>query len=72
MMIRFACADCGETLDLFGICPFADPERARTERAPVNCGHSVVENTRTLRALLNAGDPPAMPRTAVFARGVNV
>lgn len=58
-MIRFACADCGEALDLFGICPFADPARARFERAPVNCGHTVVENTHALQALLNGKAPAA-------------
>lgn len=57
-MIRFACRDCGETLDLFGICPFADPTQARIERAPVYCGHTVIENTQRLQALLGA---PARP-----------
>lgn len=46
------CADCGEQLDQFGICPFAEPKRARTERAPVNCGHTPAENTRALGRLI--------------------
>lgn len=62
-MIRFACTDCGETLDLFGICPFADPARARTERAPVRCGHTAAENTQTLQALLD-GKEHASVRSA--------
>ena len=44
------CLDCGEMLDRFGICPFADPERARVERAPVNCGHDAAYNAAIVRA----------------------
>ena len=48
------CADCGEALDRFGICPFADPERARVERAPVNCGYDATHNAQVVRDHLSA------------------
>lgn len=56
------CRDCGESLDQFGICPFADPERARMERAPVNCGHTAHENTIALRFALSAAEVVAERR----------
>jgi hypothetical protein len=45
------CADCGELLT-FGMCPFAEPMRARLERAPINCGRTAAENTTRLRRLI--------------------
>lgn len=32
------CLDCGERLDVFGICPETDPRDAHRMTAPVNCG----------------------------------
>jgi hypothetical protein len=55
-MFNGHCRDCGETLDHFGICPFADPDCARVERAPVNCGHTVQENTVATRFALSAAE----------------
>lgn len=56
------CVDCGETLDQFGICPFADPELARLARAPVSCGHSAAENAaRVAKELAVAKRPVIQP-----------
>jgi hypothetical protein len=43
-------------LDQFGICPFADPGRARVETAPVYCRHSAEENAVTLRFVLSVAE----------------
>lgn len=32
------CLDCGEQLDVFGICPMAEPSDINRMTAPVNCG----------------------------------
>jgi hypothetical protein len=53
------CADCGEQLDRFGMCPFADANRGRVERAPVNCGRTAIENTKMLRQTIAAAVYPA-------------
>jgi hypothetical protein len=34
------CRDCGLTLDVFGICPQAEPELARQTCSPIYCGKS--------------------------------
>jgi hypothetical protein len=41
------CRDCGEVLDHFGICPFADFELVKLSRSPVYCGHSADRNAVT-------------------------
>jgi hypothetical protein len=56
-MLTLHCADCGELLGHFGMCPFADPMRARVERMPVNCGHTAAENAAVMDRQLAAVQP---------------
>lgn len=59
-MLSKHCLDCGEPLDQWGICPFADPARARVEREPVSCGRTKSENAaRLAQTLAAAGLHPA-------------
>ena len=51
------CRDCGEALDRFGICPFADAELVRIATAPVNCGNTPEQNAAKMRALLADAKP---------------
>lgn len=46
------CPDCGEKLDIFGICPLADPDDARRMTAPVSCGLSPAEATEFVSIVL--------------------
>lgn len=48
------CRDCGETLDRFGICPFADPELARLAHAPVHCGKTPQRNAAEVAVILDS------------------
>ena len=40
------CRDCGLMLDVFGICPQAEPERARQARSPIFCGKSLEPHSK--------------------------
>lgn len=46
------CPDCGEKLDMFGICPLADPDDARRMTAPVPCGLSPAEASEFISIVL--------------------
>jgi hypothetical protein len=62
------CADCGQELDLFGICPMANPDRARVERAPVNCGLTPIEAARELNRRFEGAIVPGVPTPSGMAR----
>ena len=46
------CPDCGEKLDIFGICPLADPDDARRMTAPIPCGLSPAEASEFISIVL--------------------
>ncbi len=47
------CHDCHSALDIWGICPNADPKDVARMRAPVHCGKTLTEVTHELHALLS-------------------
>ena len=40
------CRDCGLMLDVFGICPQAEPEMARQTCSPIYCGKSLEPHSK--------------------------
>jgi hypothetical protein len=55
------CRDCGEQLDHFGICPFADPELVKLTRAPVNCGRNADRNAVKIAGAIAHAIPAPRP-----------
>lgn len=48
------CADCGDLLDPFGMCPHTDPEDAKRMVSPVNCGKTLTQVLIALRTTREA------------------
>lgn len=54
------CKDCGNPLDMFGLCPNTDPKEAAKMSAPVYCGKTPAQITRRLYQILNEIQPEAV------------
>jgi hypothetical protein len=60
------CRDCGEALDGFGICPFADVELVKLGRSPINCGHSAGRNAVAIAGEIAHALVPDPPKLSNF------